>query len=295
MGAAGSAVTDGGSPYDEHVRREFVRLLPGSADVAVPSGAAGPVKTPPTLTLRELLQLSSSAVDFSHLGTLHALNTSRSGRVGLAELLAFARLCFEQQRGCPAHEFKARLQAHCSLHMLREASRSQAHKDGVIDWFVLMLRETSKHQQRHRREGQMEGQVVAGSATAASVDSLASVIDDEEEEDDEPDSPCRGTLQLTHGREQLGAVADDFAGLDAIEMLHRLFHVHRTHGIDFQTFLDMMQQVGEEMGKMDLVDKRYDELVPVMVLRKFVADLLEGSMKLMSELTEPTTDTVTSN
>jgi hypothetical protein len=35
----------------------------------------------------------------------------------------------------------------------------------------------------------------------------------------------------------------------------------------FQAFLDLMQQVGEEMKLTDLDDEKYDEIVPVPVVR----------------------------
>jgi hypothetical protein len=305
MGQNASAPAGDGSPHDELARREFARLTGGTGRSY--------------LTLHDLQQLSSSeSVDFSHLGTLFELNSSRSGHVGLPELLAFAHTCFERQRSCAPHEFKARLQAHCSLHMLREASASQASKDGVIDWFVLLLRETvtlkaatqaaaaraaagaargaaggPKRRKAHRGSGSSsDGAVAATSVGPGGGERRATDKEEEEDEEDgdedgDPKTPRQG-LELA----ELG-VAADFVGLDSIEMLHQLFHIRQTHGIDFQTFLDMMQQVGEEMGKMDLVDKRYDDVVPVAVLRKFVADLLEGSIKLMGELTaepEPTAD-----
>ena len=319
MGQNASAPAGDGSPHDEHARREFARLTDGTGRSY--------------LTLHDLQQLSSSeAVDFSHLGTLFELNASRSGHVGLPELLAFARTCYERQRSCAPHEFKARLQAHCSLRMLREASASQASKDGVIDWFVLLLRETvtlkaatqaaaaksaagaargaaggpKKRRNAHRGSGGSSDGAVAATSAGTMGERRATDVEEEEEQEeeeeeeeeedeededgdegDDPKTPRQG-LELA----ELG-VAADFVGLDSIEMLHQLFHIRRTHGIDFQTFLDMMQQVGEEMGKMDLVDKRYDDVVPVVVLRKFVADLLEGSIKLMGELTaepEPTAD-----
>jgi hypothetical protein len=39
--------------------------------------------------------------------------------------------------------------------------------------------------------------------------------------------------------------------------MHRLFSLQSTYNIDLQTFLDMLQQAGEEQSLMDLKDERY--------------------------------------
>jgi hypothetical protein len=50
---------------------------------------------------------------------------------------------------------------------------------------------------------------------------------------------------------------DAFLSSDAAEIVHRLFSLQSTYNIDLQTFLDMLQQAGEEQLVMDLKDERY--------------------------------------
>ena len=295
-----------GSSFDDHVRHEFGSLVQGgSRDYVV---------------LHELQQLSNASVDFSHLGTLFVLNASRTGRVPLVELLSFVELCRQQHRLHAPHEFKARLQAFCSLQMWRFATQGDAQHDATVTWFVHLLTEAALVKQKEdgekdhggvewatdaaeaharRQRGCVTAETVdAGDAAgsgAASGNGTAPVS---------MATPAPGALAAENidaaasraGPGPANAAADTtsntpaasnavvYAGLDAVELLHRLFHIQRTHAIDFQTFLDMMQQVGEEMGLMDLDDQRYDYVVPLDVLRKFAADLLNGALQLIAEL-----------
>ena len=243
-----------GSSFDEHVRAEFASLVGSrSRDYVV---------------LHELQQLSNASVDFSHLGTLFALNASRSGRVHLDELLRFVVMCQEQHRLYAPHEFKARLQAFCSLQMWRFATECDANREAVVDWFVLLLTESALIKKRDSTDGDRE---IERRSVEWAVSSAASAAPGRVEPTAEPSA----------GPQRDGVV---YVDLDAIELLHRLFHIQRTHAIDFQTFLDMMQQVGEEMGKMDLDDQRYDYVVPIDVLRKFASDMLNGALQLIAEL-----------
>lgn len=43
--------------------------------------------------------------------------------------------------------------------------------------------------------------------------------------------------------------------------------MQQVHDMSFQSFLDMMQQRGEDQDMMTLDDEAYDDLVPVPVIR----------------------------
>jgi hypothetical protein len=72
-GAVGSTAS---APFDDFIANEFARVLNGN-------------KGRKYLVLEELMQVQPSffiPVDFSHIGTLYVLNTSRSGRVPYSEI-----------------------------------------------------------------------------------------------------------------------------------------------------------------------------------------------------------------
>eukprot|EP00937_MAST-01D_sp_MAST-1D-sp2_P005022 g5022.t1 len=287
---------------EDHVRREYLSLVKDQDREYI--------------VLHELQQLSHSSVlvDFSHIGTLFVLNASRTGRVTLEELLAFGRLCQHRHQLHASHEFKARLQAHCSLALWRHATESASNREAVVDWFVRLIQEAARVKARSKGN---EDEIFIGYPGARTADSppgagrgpelgfgwgrgLGEGAGASQSPVTVAQEPPQAVRQEEHSHQNMGHAARreqgpgreigggagmmQFAGLDAVEMLHQLFHIQRTHAIDFQTFLDMMQQVGEEMGMMDLCDQRYDDVVPVEVLRAFARDMLQGALQLIAEL-----------
>ena len=70
----------------------------------------------------------------------------------------------------------------------------------------------------------------------------------------------------------------EYAHVDAVHDLFLMFDVaqstqfagHEPEGAEFQTFLDVLQQRGEEMGLLDLELEELDDAVPMDVIREFV-------------------------
>ena len=81
-----------------------------------------------------------------------------------------------------------------------------------------------------------------------------------------------------------GVKGAKFVDKGTIEVLHRILQVERTFGVPGATFLDLMQQCGEELGMSRLEDERLDEVVPLPVISSFLADFAGGFVMLMSEM-----------
>ena len=60
--------------------------------------------------------------------------------------------------------------------------------------------------------------------------------------------------------------------------------MRETHNIEFQSFLALMQQAGEEMGMMNVHDEEQDDYVALPVLREFAQNFIKGFSRLMTEI-----------
>lgn len=70
-------------------------------------------------------------------------------------------------------------------------------------------------------------------------------------------------------------------GMDTVKLLFDLLHVTDVAGIGFQELVDLLQQVAEEAGTLDLEDESFDNVVPIDVILQFVRDFagaLDGWM-----------------
>mmetsp|Transcript_33807 Transcript_33807/g.70917 ORF Transcript_33807/g.70917 Transcript_33807/m.70917 type:complete len:221 (-) Transcript_33807:17-679(-) len=76
----------------------------------------------------------------------------------------------------------------------------------------------------------------------------------------------------------------EFMIRDVAHTMHDMFQINDNYGYDMQSFLDLIQRTGEEMGIMSLQDERLDDLVPVVVLEKLARAFAEGLLALLARL-----------
>lgn len=72
--------------------------------------------------------------------------------------------------------------------------------------------------------------------------------------------------------------------IDVVAMLHDLCKVKMMNGLDVQSFVDLLQQCGEEQGLMSLQNEEFDEFVPTVVIKEFVKEFFKGFSILMNEI-----------
>jgi hypothetical protein len=74
-------------------------------------------------------------------------------------------------------------------------------------------------------------------------------------------SPTAGSMQ-------------QLVGMDTVKLIFDLLHVADVAEIDFQSFVDLLQQVAEEGGMLNLENEKYDHVVPVQVIVQFATDFM---------------------
>ena len=65
---------------------------------------------------------------------------------------------------------------------------------------------------------------------------------------------------------------------------HACLPLQETQGLDFQSFLDLLQRVGEEQGLLDLDDEILDDWLPMPVIRDLLGNMNSGAMKVMADI-----------
>lgn len=71
-----------------------------------------------------------------------------------------------------------------------------------------------------------------------------------------------------------------------IKTLHEILNIKTTYGLDYQSFFDLLQRVAEEENPdlMKLQDSSYDDVLPLVTLKKFARDFLVGFTNIMTTL-----------
>ncbi|KAK3284161.1 hypothetical protein CYMTET_8184 [Cymbomonas tetramitiformis] len=67
-----------------------------------------------------------------------------------------------------------------------------------------------------------------------------------------------------------------FISRDTIQTMYEILSVSETHGMDFQSFFDLLQRVGEEKGTMDLENEALDDFAPLDVVKDFATSFING-------------------
>ncbi|KAF2072075.1 hypothetical protein CYY_006617 [Polysphondylium violaceum] len=75
-----------------------------------------------------------------------------------------------------------------------------------------------------------------------------------------------------------------FLTSDAIKKMYQILSIKNYYGGDFRSFLDLMQRSAEEQSIMKLDEDELDDVVPLVILKNFSKDFINGFIKLMFEL-----------
>eukprot|EP00164_Ancoracysta_twista_P006722 GFYU01009420.1.p1 GENE.GFYU01009420.1~~GFYU01009420.1.p1 ORF type:complete len:230 (-),score=34.85 GFYU01009420.1:54-743(-) len=89
------------------------------------------------------------------------------------------------------------------------------------------------------------------------------------------------TVGLSRFEEYAGV---EFVSDESIQTLHKVLSIRKTYGLEFQEFLDSLQQVAEESGHLKMEDERLDNLLPVETLKLFATNFFKGILNLMTQL-----------
>ena len=75
-----------------------------------------------------------------------------------------------------------------------------------------------------------------------------------------------------------------FVNQASIKLIYEVLHLRDTHNIEFQDFLALMQQAGEEMGLMSVQEEKQDNYVVLAVIQSFAKNFIQGFSRLMTEI-----------
>uniref|UniRef100_A0A7S3JL36 Uncharacterized protein n=1 Tax=Euplotes harpa TaxID=151035 RepID=A0A7S3JL36_9SPIT len=68
-----------------------------------------------------------------------------------------------------------------------------------------------------------------------------------------------------------------FIKCEALHQLYEVFYVKQTHNLDFQAFVSLLQDVGEEKGIMRVEEEEQDDYVPLAVIQDLALHFIKIS------------------
>jgi Ca2+-binding EF-hand superfamily protein len=72
-----------------------------------------------------------------------------------------------------------------------------------------------------------------------------------------------------------------FVRSDTIMHIYEVLNIKATHGMEFQSFFDLMQKAAEEAGLMTIDIEEMDDFVPLTTCQEFARDFIRGFSRLM--------------
>ena len=68
-----------------------------------------------------------------------------------------------------------------------------------------------------------------------------------------------------------------FIKWEALHQLYEIFSIKQTHNIEFQAFVSLLQDVGEEKGIMRVEEEEQDDYIPLAVIQDFALHFIKIS------------------
>jgi len=83
---------------------------------------------------------------------------------------------------------------------------------------------------------------------------------------------------------QFRGTREIFLDGDTVRTLHRLLNIKLMYGYSFDNFFGLMQRVAEEKSLMQLENEKYDEYVPLAIVKFFGREFITGFSRVMSDM-----------
>lgn len=89
---------------------------------------------------------------------------------------------------------------------------------------------------------------------------------------------------VNESEEEINPDPFKFIDRNTLRLLYEVLNVKLTHGIDFQSFFDLMQLVSENLGFMEGDPEALEDYLHVNVLDLFCRNFIRGFSKLIVDL-----------
>ena len=191
-------------------------------------------------------------INLCHIPTLFYLDSDKDGLFTLKDFSKLSKISEEKEKEYKRYEFSAQLQAYFTLLMWKNVCSDEGEKK-FVEWIKKLI-DTQNDKKNNIRE-------TSGNKSLQN-DSNINNTNIESDEDFNPD-PSK------------------YIDRNNLRMLYDVLNVKTTHGIDFQSFFELMKIASDDMEE---DTSGNDDFVLLSVLDFFCVNFIRGFNKLILDL-----------
>ena len=210
------------------------------------------------ISLNDILKMSilddngDFKINLCHIPTLFFLDSDKDGLFTLNDFSKLSKISEEKEKEYKRYEFSAQLQAYFTLLMWKNVCSDEGEKK-FVEWIKKLI-DTQNDKKNNIRE-------TSGNKSLQN-DSNINNTNIESDEDFNPD-PSK------------------YIDRNNLRMLYDVLNVKTTHGIDFQSFFELMKIASDDMEE---DTSGNDDFVLLSVLDFFCVNFIRGFNKLILDL-----------
>ena len=217
------------------------------------------------INLNKLLKmdLQNDAGDFKinlcHIPTLYFLDSNKDGIFTMKDFINLSKIAEEKEKKYKRYEFTSQLQAHFTLMMSKQVCSEQGEAE-FVSWIIKLV--IGKYPANLNTINHNTSKINIKNNSTTNINNTNSGILSESEDDYNPD-PSK------------------YVDRGVLRTLYDVLNVSTTHGIDFQSFFELMKINSDELEENS---EGNEEFILISVLEFFCRNFVRGFNKLIYDL-----------
>ena len=207
------------------------------------------------LKMNILNETGDFKINLCHIPTLYFLDADKDGLFSMKDFINLSKIAEEKEKKYKRYEFTSQLQAHFTLIMWKNVCSEQGEAE-FVSWIIKLVIGQMPTPVNHTNSK------INISKNANNFNNTNSNILSESEDDYNPD-PSK------------------YVDRTILRSLYDVLNVSTTHGIDFQSFFELMKINSDEIEENS---EGNEEFVLISVLEFFCQNFIRGFNKLIYDL-----------
>lgn len=219
------------------------------------------------LKMNVLNETGDFKINLCHIPTLYFLDSNKDGLFSMKDFINLSKIAEEKEKKYKRYEFTSQLQAHFTLMMSKQVCSEQGEAE-FVSWIIKLVIGKYPANLNTINHNNSKMNVNSGNFNSTknnsnnNVNNTNSNILSESEDEYNPDPP-------------------KYVDRSILRTLYDVLNVSTTHGIDFQSFFELMKINSDELEENSEVN---EEFILISVLEFFCRNFIRGFNKLIYDL-----------
>ena len=219
------------------------------------------------LKMNVLNETGDFKINLCHIPTLYFLDSNKDGLFTMKDFINLSKIAEEKEKKYKRYEFTSQLQAHFTLMMSKKVCSEQGEQE-FVSWIIKLVIGQYPNNLNTINHNNSKININSGNYNNTknnsnnNVNNTNSNILSESEDDYNPD-PSK------------------YVDRSILRTLYDVLNVSTTHGIDFQSFFELMKINSDEL---DENSEGNEEFILISVLEFFCKNFIRGFNKLIYDL-----------